>query len=214
VWGVSGPVKAASRPPAPTGPAPALGERRALPSAERRNGPDLALLLAGLVAVGVAYIAWRALAEPWVHVVVREAIEDAEPVVRADLTLRGDAAMVGSIAKALAGIVGALGILWLGYGLDRGRTMRLIASPTWGLLATIAGLGGAYLASSVWFVWKDATLAASGPRAAERLRELYAAIEPPLVDVSAQRGLTTFLTAMAAGLAASALGWWAYRKRG
>jgi hypothetical protein len=68
----------------------------------------------------------------------------------------------------------------------------------------------------VWFVWEDAAVlrARSAGTSSNAMRELLDRQPPPLVEIERLSGLMTFGGVMAAGLLASSLDWWAYRRRG
>lgn len=198
------------------GPAMDLGARRALPAERRQGGrPDLVLLLASVVAAAAAYLAWRAVADPWVELVITDTSERLDPVLVGELTLRGRSALVGTFGHALAGGLGTLGAMWLFYGFDRGSTMPWFVSPGFALVAAVGGIGASILSSSVWFVWKDAAVGRSRGvgLSPESLRELLDLQPPPLVEIHRLAGLTRFGAMMLVGLLAASAAWWSYRRR-
>jgi hypothetical protein len=173
------------------------------------------MLLAGLGALVGSVLALLAVREPWVHLTITRPATDTDPAFVTDLTLRAKAAFVGSAGMALAGALAVLGFVWFVYGFQRGWAMPGAFNPAFGLLVTTAGLLAAFLASTVWLVWEQAMIARA--RAArlstEAMRELLDLQPAPLVQIERLSGLLTFGGMMAVGLLASALGWYAYRRR-
>ncbi|MGZ8600413.1 MAG: hypothetical protein ACXWX6_09460 [Actinomycetota bacterium] len=193
-----------------------LATRRALPAEGRRSGrPDAALWLAALAVLGAAYFAWQSLGEPWVKLVITDTSERLNPELVGDITLRGNAALIGAMGQGLAVVLGVLGLAWLVYGFDRGSTMPAIVNPAISIVAAIAGVFGAVLSATVWFVWEDAAIEhARGVRmTADELRALLDLQPAPLVEIERLAGMMRFGCAMLVGLLAACTAWWAYRKR-
>jgi hypothetical protein len=215
------PVPAMTRPPAGTWtPAPGvsampdLGARRALP-ARRSWGPDAFLLLAGMLAVAAGGLAYLAISEPWVHLTVTRAAENADSPLVLTMSLRGRAAFVGTAAMAISGLLAVLGLVWFLYGFQRGWTMPGLANPAFGLLVTTAGLLATGLSAMVWFVWKDAMVlkAKSAGMTMQAMKRLVEQQPSPLVQIGRLSGLMTFGGMMLLGLLASCLGWYAHQRR-
>jgi hypothetical protein len=202
-------------------PAPArsrsAAERRALPTERRSSArPDFALLAASVVAVAAAVMAWGAIADPWVKLVITDTSEALDPKLVGEITLRGQAALVGIVGQGIAAVIGAYGVLWFLYAFDRGSTMPWFVSPSISILASAAGAGGAILSAVVWFVWEDAAIerARAVRMTVDELRALLAMQPKPLVEIQQLGGLLRFGGAMAVALLAGCTAWWAYRKRG
>jgi hypothetical protein len=193
-----------------------LGELRALPSDRRNSGrPDLGLLLASVVAVGAAVLAWRAIAEPWVKLVITDTSDALEPELVGEIALRGQAALVGTIGQGLAAVIGVYGVIWFLYAFDRGSTMPWYVNPSISMVASIAGVLVVVLSAIVWFVWQDAAVgrAHAVRMSVEELRALLDLQPKPLVEIERLSGLFRFGSAMVVGLLASSTAWWAYRQR-
>jgi hypothetical protein len=198
-------------------PAPAkLSELRALPSDRRGAGrPDFALLLASVVAVGAAVIAWRAIGDPWVKLVITDTSDKLDPKLVGEVALRGQAALVGIIGQALAAVIGVYGVIWFLYAFDRRSTMPWYVNPSIAIVVAVVGVIGVVLSAMVWFVWQDAavTRAHAVRMSAEELRALLDMQPKPLVEIQRLSGLLRFGGAMVVGLLASCTALWAYRKR-
>ena len=214
VWATaSARTQATPQPPMPTD----LGARRALPTDRRRSArPDLVLLLAGLAAAGAAVLAWKAIGDPWVKLVITDTSDRVDPVLVGDLTLHGNAALVGTIGQGLAVVLGVYAIAWLVLGFDRGSTTPWFTNPAISILASIAGLMGVVLSAVVWFVWEDAAVehARAVRMTAEELRALLDLQPAPLVEIQQLSGLMRFGGAMVIGLLSACAAWWSYRRRG
>lgn len=194
-----------------------VADLRALP-VERRSAarPDFLLLLAALGAIVAAAVAWQAVAEPWVGLRITDTSDRADPVFIGDMVIRGRGAIVGTIGHVLAGVIGALGVMWFLFGLDRGWTMPWFASPGTGIVAAVGGLGMTVLSSTVWFVWESAAVerARAVGKTPEKLQELLDQQPAPLVEIVRQPGLVRFGVMMTVGLVAACIGVAAARKRG
>jgi hypothetical protein len=198
------------------GPAFDVGALRALPRERRRSArPDYVLLLASLAAAAAAYFAWKAVAQPWVELVITDT-RDLDPVLVGNIVLRGQLAMVGTIGLGLAGVLGTLGVTWLFYGFDRGSNVPWFVNPFIAIVATLVGVGGALLSSTVWFVWKDAAIERSRAvgMSPEKLKELLDLQPPPFVEIQRQAGLMRFGGMMLVGLLAACAAMWSCRRRG
>lgn len=205
----------ATRSPSPAAP-PRVGELRALPGDRRGSGrPDFALLLASVVAVAAAVMAWRAIGDPWVKLVITDTSDRLDPQLVGEISLRGQAALVGIIGQALAAVIGVYGVLWFLYAFDRGSTIPWFANPSVAIVTAVVGLIGVVLSAMVWFVWQDAAVgrAHSVSMSAEELRALLDLQPKPLVEIQRLSGLLRFGGAMVVGLLSACTAWWAYRKR-
>jgi hypothetical protein len=173
------------------------------------------MLLAGLAAGAAGALAYLAIEQPWVHLTITRAATDTEPVLVATLSLRGKAAFVGTAGMGLAIALAALGVVWFFYGFQRGWTMPGLVNPAIGLMVTVAGLIATVLAAMVWYVWEDATIlrAKAAGMSMQAMRKLLDLQPAPLVQIQRLSGLLTFGGMMVAGLFASCLGWYAYRRR-
>ncbi len=210
--------------PTPTrGPAPStaavadVASRRALGAEIRSSsGPDFGLLLASLAAVGAALLAWRAIGDPWVRLAITDTSDRLNPTLIGTIPLKGQAALVGMIGQGLAGVIGAYGVFWFLYSFDRGSTIPWFMNPAISIAAAAAGLVLVVMSAAVWFVWTDAAVehARVVRMTAEELRALLDTQPEPLVEIERLSGLMRFGGAMVAGLFASSVAWWAYRKRG
>lgn len=190
--------------------------KRALPDGRKHSDrPDPALLLAALAAVAAAFFAWRSLPTAWVELTITDTSVALDPQLVGRMKLTGDAAMIGTIALGLAAVIGALGIIWLAYGLRRGATIPMVVSPAFAIVASVGGIILTILSMILWFVWKDAAVqqATSVDLSVQALRDLLDLQPAPLVEITRLDGLTNFGLAMVAGLLASSMAWWAYRKR-
>jgi hypothetical protein len=192
------------------------GDRRALPSDPRPAARfDVVLLLSAVAAVIAASLAWQAVAEPWVRLVITDTSDRLDPVLVGRIVLPGKEALVGTIGQALAIALGGLGVMWFVFGFDRGWTMPWFANPMIGIGAAVAGLGAVVLSSLVWFVWEDAAVAhaRSVGLAREKLQEILNLQPAPLVEISRLSGIMRFGTMMAIGFVAASAAWWASRRR-
>jgi hypothetical protein len=188
-----------------------------LPTDRRRSArPDFVLLVAALAAGGAAFLAWKAVGDPWVKLVVTDTSDRLDPVLVGDVTLRGDAALVGAVAQGLAVVLGIYAIAWLVLGFDRGSTMPWFVNPGVSILVSIVGLMGVVLSALVWFVWEDAAVehARAVRMTAEELRALLDLQPAPLVEIQRLSGLMRFGGAMVIGLLSACTAWWCYRRRG
>lgn len=191
-------------------------DRRALPTERRSTArPDVVLLLSAIAAIVAAVLAWQAVAEPWVRLVITDTSERLDPVLVGRIVLPGKSALVGTIGQALAVGLGGLGVMWFLFGFDRGWTMPWFANPVIGITAAVAGLVAAVLSSTVWFVWEDAAVAHSRSvgLAPEELQELLNLQPAPLVELVHLPGLVRFGTMMGIGLVVASAVWWASRRR-
>ncbi len=191
-------------------------DRRALPTRSQGVRPDWAMLASALVTGAAAYLAWPTIAKPWVTLRISDTSDGGlGPLGTA--TLGADAALVGTLAQAVVLIVGALALLWLIFGIDRGWTMPWFSSPSIGLVTSLAAVGGAFLTSVLWFVWRDAAVARSRAfgLSAERLTAILDnPNHAPSVELYRLPELTRFGGLMAIALLGSCAAWWAFRKRG
>jgi hypothetical protein len=196
---------------------PDLAGRRALPTTRRRwIRLDLAMLASALVMLGTAATAYLAVDEPWVRLAITDTGDDVvAPLLVGDIALRGQGALVGTIAMALAIAVGAIGFLCLVHGFDRGSTMRWFANPVIAMTSAIGGLGIAVVSAVLWFVWADAAIgrARAVRMSADELKALLDEQPAPIVEIQQLAGLTRFGAAMLLALLAASAAWWAYRKR-
>jgi hypothetical protein len=189
---------------------------RALPHERRRSGkPDVALILVALVTIGAAMIAWHAIGQPWVKLTITDTSDRMDPQLVGDITLRGQAAMLGTIGRGLAVALGVYGLLWLVYGFDRGSTVPWFANPSGAILVTVAGLIGTAVSAMVWFVWEDAAVARARAvkMSVDELNELLHLQPEPLVQIERLTGLVRFGGAMVIGLLAACAAWWCSHKR-
>jgi hypothetical protein len=205
----------ATRTPPPPAP-PRVSELRALPGDRRKSGrPDFALLLASVVAIAAAVMAWRTIGDPWVKLVITDTSDRLDPQLVGEITLKGQAALVGIIGQAVAAVIGVYGVLWFLYAFDRGSTIPWFANPSVAIVTAVIGLIGVVLSAMVWFVWQDAAVARSHAvrMSAEELRALLDLQPKPLVEIQRLSGLMRFAGAMVVGLFAACTAWWAARKR-
>lgn len=198
------------------GPAFDVTALRALPRDHRHSArPDFVLLLASLVAAAAAYLAWKAIPQPWVELVITDT-RDLDPVLVGNIAIRGDLALVGTIGLALAGVLGTLGITWLFFGFDRGSNVPWFVNPVIAITASLVAIGGTILSSTVWFVWKDSAIERSRAvgLSPEKLKELLDLQPPPFVEIQRQAGLMRFGGMMLVGLLAACAAMWSLHKRG
>jgi hypothetical protein len=206
-------IRAGARPGSPI---PEVVTRRALPTDRRRSGrPDLVLLLAAVAAAAAGFLAWRAIADPWVKLVVTDTSDRLDPVLVGEITLKARAAVLGTIGQGLSAALVAFGLLWLVYGFDRGSTMPWFTNPVAAIGVGLAGLLATVVSAVVWFVWEDAAVARSRAlrMGAEELRELLDRQPAPLVEIHRLSGQMRFGGLMVLALLAACAAWWAYRKR-
>lgn len=188
---------------------------RAIPNSRRAFGPDMWMLGAGMAAASAGILAYLAVKEPWAHLTITQGATELQDALVVDVTVRGQAAFVGTAASVLAVVLAASGVLWLFYGFQRGWSMPGILNPALVILVTIAGLGIALLSSEVWFVWQDAMIARA-EAVGLTTREMTQLLEQqpiPIVVIERLPGMVSFGGMMLLGLFASCLGWWAYRRR-
>jgi hypothetical protein len=206
----------ASAPPRPPVHAPDSQDHRALPAEKRSAHPDFLMLLAGAAAVAVAAIAWQAVAEPWVELQITDTSVRDDPVFVGDMIIRGKGAIIGTIAYALAGVIGALGVMWFLFGFDKGWAMPWLAGPAAGVIAAVAGLAAAVLSTMLWFVWEEAAVQRSRAvgMTPEKLEELLNTQPAPLVEIVRQPGLVRFGLMMGLALVAACVAMAAANKRG
>jgi len=200
----------------PGRPIPEVATRRALPTDRRRSGrPDLVLLLAAVAIAGAGSFAWRAIADPWVRLVITDTSDRLDPVLVGEITLRARAAVLGTIGQGLSAALVVFGLLWLLYGFDRGSTMPWFTNPVAAIGVGLAGLLATVVSAVVWFVWEDAAVARSRAlrMGAEELREILDRQPAPLVEIHRLSGQMRFGGLMILALLAASAAWWAYRKR-
>ncbi|MGH2634837.1 MAG: hypothetical protein ACRDHU_01610, partial [Actinomycetota bacterium] len=200
----------------PAAPPSSLTRRRALPTDRRLSSrPDFMLLLASVAAVGAAVLAWQAIADPWVKLVITDTSERLDPQLVGEITLRGQSALVGVIGQAIAAVLGVYGAIWFFFGFDRGSTMPWFVNPAIAILSAIGGAIGAVLSGVLWFVWQDAAVqhAKAVRMSAWELRALLEHQPIPLVEIQQLSGLMRFGGAMVIGVLAACTAWWSYRKR-
>ena len=173
------------------------------------------MLCAGFAAVVVGVLAYLAVAERWVHLIVTEAPTEFDEGRVLQLTLRANVATIGTIATALAIGLVAFGALWFCFGLQRGWTMPGITNPLFAMLVALGGMATAYLSAMVWYVWEEAMVrrAHRAGLSARAMRELLDQQPNPDVSIERLAGLVTFGGMMALGLLTTCLAWWAYRRR-
>jgi hypothetical protein len=173
------------------------------------------LLLASIAAVGAAVLAWQAIADPWVTLVITDTSDRLDPKFIGEITLRGQAALAGLIGQAIAAVLGVYGAVWFFFGFDRGSTMPWYVNPAIAIAAAIAGAIGVLVSGVLWFVWQDAAVrhAKAVQMTGAELRELLERQPIPLVEIHQQAGLLRFGGAMLFGLLAASTAWWSYRKR-
>jgi len=176
----------------------------------------VALLLAAVVAGAAAYWAWTAIAEPWVRLVITDTSERLNPELVGDVSLRGEAALIGVIGQGLVVVLGVYALAWLVYGFDRGSTMPWLVNPAISIILAIAGVFATILSATVWFVWEDAAIehARALKMTAAEVRALLDLQPAPLVEIERLPGLMAFGGAMLVALLAACTAWWASRKRG
>jgi len=152
------------------------------------------MLWAGMAAAAAGILAFLAVKEPWAHLTITQAATALEDAVVVDVTLRGHAAFIGSVATVLAVVLAASGIPWFFYGLQRGWSMPSILNPALLILVTLAGLVIALLSSQVWFVWQDAMIARA-EAVGLTTREMTQLLEQqpiPIVVIERLPGLISF----------------------
>jgi hypothetical protein len=207
------PPAQAARPGEPIQPVTAL---RALPSDRRGSGrPDVVLLLAAAATVGAAVLAWRSIGDPWVRLVITDTSDGLNPKLVGEIALHGQAALLGTIGRALAVLLGAFGLLWFVFGFDRGSTPPWFTNPGLAIIGSIVGLIGTVMAAEIWFVWQDAAVkhARAVRMTAAELRTLLELKPEPLVEVERLSGLVRFGGAMVIALLAGCGAWWSYHRR-
>ena len=195
---------------------PEIVTRRALPADRRRSGrPDVALLLAAVAVAGAGLMAWRAIGEAWVTLVITDTSDRMDPALVGQVTLRANEGIIGAIGLALAGTLVAFGALWLLYCVDRGSTMPWFTNPVVAMGVAVAGTGMTVLSALVWFVWEQAAVGRSRTlgMTADALRAVLDQQPSPLVEIQRRAGQMRFGGAMVLGLLAASGAWWAYRKR-
>jgi hypothetical protein len=190
---------------------------RALPVGKRSSAhPDFLMLLAGAAAVAIAVVAWQAVAEPWVELRITDMTERGEFVLVGEMTIRGKGAVIGTIAQVLAGVIGALGVMWFLFGFDKGWSMPLFASPAVSIVTSVFGLAATVLSTMLWFVWEDAAIerARAVGKTPEALRDLLNQQPAPLVEIMRQPGVVRFGVMTGIGLVAACVAMAAANKRG
>jgi hypothetical protein len=199
----------------PTPRLPNLATRRALPAPRRAWGPDVWMLGAGVAAVACGVLAYLAVGERWVHLTIIQMPTEVDEGRILQLTLRGETAFVGTAGTALAIAFAVFGGVWFLFGLQRGWTMPGIANPALAILVALAGIGTAFLSSTVWYVWETAMVerARRAGLSMAAMRDLLDRQPNPRVEIERLSGLTTFGGMMALGLVVACFGWWAYRRR-
>jgi hypothetical protein len=173
------------------------------------------MLLGGVMALVAGVIAYLAIERPWVDLSITQTDIDGQELLSTALSLRGKTAFVGTAGVWLAVALAAFGLVWFFYGFQRGWTMPAALNPAFGFLVATAGLISTILASTVWFVWEDAmvTRARAAGLTPEAMKELLDLQPAPLVAIQRLQGLVTFGLMMGLGFLASALAWYAYRRR-
>lgn len=194
---------------------PHLATRRALPVPRRPWGPDVRMLGAGVAAVACGVFAYLAVGEQWVHLTITQAPTEFDEGQILQLTLRGETAFVGTAGTALAIAFAVFGAIWFLFGFQRGWSMPGITNPALAMLVALAGIGAAFLSSTVWYTWEAAMVERSRRAgiSTRAMRDLLDQQPNPHVEIERLSGLTTFGGMMALGLVVACLGWWAYRKR-
>lgn len=188
----------------------------ALTAPRRRPMVDAALLLAGLGLIVAGVLAFGSAHQEWIRLQITHLGEDSIPDVTARVTLRGDDALVGVIGLCLAIAMIVWGAIWTWYAFDAGTHVPVVAAPAIVILVTVAGIGAAALAGSLWFVWSEAAIA-HAHQAGLTTAALRALLDQhPAPEVALQRmpSLMRFGEAMVLGQIASYASLWSNRRRG
>ena len=221
------PAPAPTRPPADPWATPAVrANAHAAPTFEptpvlraRAEGVrrvDLPLLLASVLAAAAGALAYTSLALPWVNAQMTTEGARSNPKLVAAMTFRGSDSFAGRVGLGIAVALGALGILWLWYALDRGVDLPVIAHPALGLVAgLVAGLVVVF-AQMGYFFWDDAfiTYARRAGMSSEAMRDLLDAQPSPTIAVEQLDGVLRFASAAGLAFAAGVVAWWSQRRRG
>ena len=177
---------------------------------------DSVLMIAGVLALGGAVVAYSSLAMPWVHARLLAPEERGPARMVADLTFQGSGSLGGSVGLAVAATLFALGLLWFWYALDRGVNLPTFAHPLIALLA--AATGGVVLALSRigYFFWDDAFVSRSRDVGLSRegMHTLLESRPAPVIEVEQLGGTYRFGLALALALIAATVAWWSQRRRG
>lgn len=167
------------------------------------------MIVAGVLAFGSAH-------QEWVRVQIAHLGEDSIPDAAARVSLRGDDALVGVIGLGLAVAMIVWGAIWTWYAFDAGTHVPGVAAPAIVILVTIAGIGVAALAGSLWFVWSEAAIAHARQAGLTTagLRTLLDQHPSPEVGLQRLPALMRFGEAMVLGQIASYAALWSNRRRG
>lgn len=187
----------------------------ALPVAKHGRRFDAGLLVAGLLLLAAGILAYLSIRHPWVKVRITGLDEEGvETGVVARLALEGGQGLAGKIGLVISVAMAIWGAVWCWYGFDRGAVIPSFARPGFAILATIAGIGLAFLCSTVWFVWTDAAVAHAGDTGmtAAALRLLLDTHPLPLVELKRLPALLEFGGLMVLGQLASYLAFWSSRR--
>lgn len=176
---------------------------------------DLGLLAAGALALASAAVALTSLSLPWITGTL--ATRGPRDTLRqvAELPFFADDALVRHGVLGLAVVVGALGLLWFWYGLDRGVQLPPLAHPGLGLLAGVLGWGLVAVARLGALVWETGFLAHARDAGLTReaMRTLLEDRNRRVLTFAAEVGITRFAIAASIALVAGLLAWWTQRER-
>ena len=188
---------------------------RAMPAKKTSSRPDPWMLLAGLATAIAGILAYLAVKDPWVHLTVTQPARELEEAIVVELTLRGQAAFVGTVGTVLGIALAGFGCIWFFYGFQRGWTIPGLFNPAIAMLCAVVGLLATVLSSMVWFVWQDAAIARAKVTglSTRAMTELLGQQPVPIVTIERLGGLFRFGGMMVAGLLATCLAWYAYRQR-
>jgi hypothetical protein len=176
---------------------------------------DLALLAAGALALASAAVALTSLSLPWVTATLAAKGPKDELRQIAELPFFADDAIVRNAALGLAIVLGALGLLWFWYGLDRGVQLPLLAHPGIAILAGILGWALVGVTRLGAVVWQTGFLvhARDAGLTKEAMRALLDDRQRRVVTFAAEAGTTRFAIAASIALLAGVLAWWSQRER-
>lgn len=87
-----------------------------MPEVRRQFGPDMWMLWAGMAAAAAGILAYLAINQPWAHLTITQPATDAAEAVVTDVTVRAQAAFVGTAGTVLAVVLTVFGVLWFFYG--------------------------------------------------------------------------------------------------